>query len=58
VPYKDFSSALPAKNKKTRLEGQPMKIPSSDRYQEVLTVAMILAAWILLILFIASLVFG
>jgi hypothetical protein len=35
-----------------------MKIPSSDRYQEVLAVAMILAAWILLILFIASLVFG
>jgi hypothetical protein len=35
-----------------------MKVPSLDRYQEVLAVAMIVTAWSLVILFIASLVFG
>jgi hypothetical protein len=35
-----------------------MKLPSIDQYQEVLAVATIIAAWILLILFIVSLVWG
>jgi hypothetical protein len=38
--------------------GEPMKMPSIDRNQEVIAVAMIIAAWFLVILFIASLVWG
>ncbi len=35
-----------------------MKMPPIDRYQEALAVTMIIAAWLLLMLFIASLVWG
>jgi hypothetical protein len=35
-----------------------MKIPPIDRYQEAIAVAIIIAAWLLLILFIASLLRG
>jgi hypothetical protein len=35
-----------------------MKTPFIDRYQEFIAVALIVVAWSLVILFIASLVFG
>jgi hypothetical protein len=40
------------------LEGEGMKMPFADRYQEVIAVALIVIAWSLVILFVASLVFG
>jgi hypothetical protein len=55
---RDFLQHCLLKNRRDCWRGKPVKMPSIERYQEVLAVAMIIAAWLLLILFIASLVFG